>query len=333
MPLIAKTGRNKIRVRVILIAITVVLWWGIFLHLFSVWWMFTGSLKTMVEIYTLPPTLWPKDPNWSIYPKILTSITSGVFPDPVWVYIKNSVIMSGGIMSIQIPISALAAYSLSKLIPARYSRLAFLFLIGTMLLPGQIGLIPQYLIIKNFPFASASTPNIPFTNIPFPSLNLINTYWAVILPSMFSAFSMILFKGFFDSIPSELINAARLDGASELGIFRRIILPLSKPVFAVVTYFTFSGAWNSFMWPLIVLRKSSLHPLSLAIYNAQERILGGYGLVAGHKTAGLTLAQQRELVNLNGVLVLGILESIPVFIMFIIFREYMMKGIKLRGFK
>ena len=98
-------------------------------------------------------------------------------------------------------------------------------------------------------------PKIPFTNLRFPSYNFINTYWAVILPAMFSAFNILLFKGFFDGIPNELINAARLDGASELSIFGRIILPLSKPVFAVVSYFTFSGAFNTFMWPLIVLKE------------------------------------------------------------------------------
>ncbi|MCD6318418.1 carbohydrate ABC transporter permease, partial [Candidatus Aerophobetes bacterium] len=194
---------------------------------------------------------------------------------------------------------------------------------STMLIPYEISLIPTYLLLKHFPFASKSIPNIPFTNIPFPHHNFINTYWAVIFPALFSGFNFLLLKGHFDSIPDSLINAARLDGASEVGIFSRIILPLSKPVFAVVAYFTFSGIWNQFMWPLVVLTKEKSLPFSVYIYRLQMWIIN----CGGEYREGFPT------LDWNVTMAAAILQSIPVFIAFIIFREQLMKGIKLRGFK
>ena len=231
-------------------------------------------------------------------------------------------------MALQIPISFLVGYSLSKLHKPTWNRILFLFFIGTMVVPYQISLIPTYLILKHFPFASRHVPNIPFTNIPFPTHNFLDSYWAVVLPGLMSGFNILLFKGFFDTIPDEIINAARLDGSSELGILRRIILPLSKPVLAVVSYFTFSGAWNQFLWPLIVLTKREIWPLSLAMYHMEQLLR--------YPTLGLDPSAIEELeygYAWNGLMALAIVQSIPVFIMFIIFREQLMKGIKLRGFK
>ena len=101
----------------------------------------------------------------------------------------------------------------------------FLFFVGTMFVPGNASLIPRFLLVRCFPFATKTAPYIPFTHVRFPHINMLNTYWGIILPLAYNGFSVLLFKGFFDGIPNELINAARLDGSSEIGIFRRIILP------------------------------------------------------------------------------------------------------------
>jgi len=331
MPLIPKTGRNKPKIKALLIGISAILWLGIFLHLFPVWWMFVTSIKPEREVFMFPPSLWPKTPTFAIY-KMMFYLTYGGWGPvqyPFYVYFKNSAIMTGSIVIIQVCITSLVAYSLSKLFSARWSRILFLFFIGTMLVPGTISLIPRYLMISHFPFLTKKVPNIPFTNYPFPSHSFLESYWAVILPLMYAPFSVLLFKGYFDGIPNELINAARLDGASEFGIFRRIILPLSKPVFAVISYFAFAGAWNQFIWPLITLRTNKLWPISVLLYQFQWE-MQRWRIQASDPQAQRLMAQG---IGYNGIMVVAIIESIPVFIMFVIFREQLMKGIKLRGFK
>jgi len=331
MPLIAKVGKKGFRVRSLVIGISVILWLGIALHLFPVWWMFTTSIKSARETFVFPPSFWPKETTFVAY-KLFFTLGSIVWEQlnyPVYVYFKNSCIITFGTMIIQIPITALGAYSISKLSPPRLGRFLFLFLIGTMMIPAEAALIPKFLLVKHFPFPTMSIPKVPFANTSFPTYDFVNSYWAVILPGIYSAFNFILFKGFFDGIPDELINAARLDGASEMGIFRRIVLPVSKPVFAVVAYFTFSSVWNSFMWPLIVLKKNNLWPMSLMLYWFQtfimERPPQGYSPEVQH------LLQSG--IGFSGLMAMSIIESIPVFIMFIIFREQLMTGIRLRGFK
>ena len=332
MPLISQVGRRHTKVRITLFLITGVLWLGVVIHLFPVWFSFITSIKSTWETFRVPPTLWAIEPTTLAYRAILlypewVPGSSGLLS--AWVYLKNSFILCGGVIALQIPITALAAYSVSKLHTPTLSRLLFLFFISTLLIPYQISFVPLFLLLKNFPFAFKSIPNIPFTNISFPHYNFLNTYWAVIFPALFSGFNFLLLKGHFDSIPDSLINAARLDGASEVGIFSRIILPLSKPVFAVVAYFTFSGVWNQFMWPLVVLTEEKMLPFSIYMYRLQSWV----GSLGGE--AGRLRSMDLELppMDWNAVMAASIIQSIPVFIAFIIFREQLMKGIKLRGFK
>jgi len=175
MPLIPKVGRNFFKIRFLLIGITVFLWLGIALHLFPVWWMVITSLKPTREVYEMPPTLWTNRPTLSSY-KLFLILAGGRFPTlrvgqfvrfPFYVYLKNSLIMTGAIMAIQIPLCALLGYSLSKLYSPRWSRVLFLFCIGTLMIPGQVALIPSYLIITHFPFPTINIPRIPFTNTPY----------------------------------------------------------------------------------------------------------------------------------------------------------------------
>jgi len=332
MPLIPKVGRKKISMQFLLGIITSVLWLGIALHLFPVWWMFVTSIKPSYETLKFPPTLWPSKPTFAGY-RLLFYLSEGgwgALQYSAKTYIKNSFIMTGGIMLIQIPITSLMAYALSKLYSPRWTRFLFLVCIGTMLIPMQVSLIPRYLIMRHFPFPTRHIPNIPFTDSPFPYHNFLNSYWAVILPAIYNPFYLLLFKGFFDMIPHELINAARLDGASELGIFRRIVLPMSKPVFAVVCYFSFSSAWNDFMWPLIVIQKSKLYPLSVLLYKFQNALTTTFRFEV---TDPATKRLFESGMSYTGLMAISVIQSIPVFVMFLIFREALMTGIKLRGFK
>jgi len=331
MPLIPKVGRKKISMRFLIGTITALLWLGVILHLFPVWWMFVTSIQPSYEVLRFPPALWPAHPTFTCYKLFfyLSSGSWGFFQYPVKVYMKNSIIITAGIMLIQIPIISLIAYAFSKLSPPRWSGFLFLYCIGTMIIPMQVSLIPRYLLMRYFPFITRHIPNIPFTNVPFPHHNFLDSYWAVILPSMYNPFFLLLFKGFFDTIPPELINAARLDGASELSILRRIILPVSKPVFAVVSYFSFSAAWNMFMWPLIVFQRNKLYPLSVMMYKFQNYLQSDAVAVGDPNTRRLFESGM----TYNGLMAISIIQSIPVFIIFLIFREQLMTGIKLRGFK
>jgi len=337
MPLIPKVGRRKFKYRVLFIGVASFLWLGVALHLFPVYWAVISSIKDISELYRIPPTLFPQKPTLSVW-KLAISYMPQQHLSPTTtlpIALKNSLIITLGAMAFQIPLTALAAYALSKLETPKWGRIMFLFFVGTMLVPGQISLVPRYLLIRNFPFISASSPNIPFTGKSFPSISFINTYWAVILPAVYSAFNILLFKGFFDTIPNEILNAARIDGASEFRIFTRIVLPLSKPVFAVVAYFSFSGIWNQFMWPLIVFTKKSMHPLALFLYILEQDILSRLGPAASQQQemTELHVEQAARQVGYNLIMVIGLIQAIPLFIMFIILREQLMKGIKLRGFK
>lgn len=334
MSLIPNVGRERFRVRALLTIITTILCLGIALHLFPVWWMFTTSIKPGYEVFKFPPSLWPEEPTLVCY-KLFIYLSYGGWRDiqhPVYVYLKNSCMITFITMAIQIPVTSFFAYAISKLYSPKWNRLLFLYGIGTLMIPAALTLIPMFLLIHHFPFPTRHIPNIPFTSQGFPYIDFFDTYWAAILPACFNAFNFLLFKGFFDGIPDEVINAARLDGASEISIFRRIVLPLSKPVFAVTAYFTFSAAWNNFLWPFMVIQTNKLMPLSVIIYKFQHVLTS-----LEQNLYAMTDEHSKRLVasgmGYNGLMALSIIESIPIFIMFLVFREQLMKGIKLRGFK
>jgi len=313
MPLISQVGKRKWKVRLTVLGIGIFLWIGVAIHMFPVYWMMSSSLKPATEIFIFPPTLFPRQPLWDIYIQLFRGLRGGL-PQPLWLYVKNSAIISATTIVIQIPITALTAYALSKLHSPKWNRFLFLFFVATLFVPAELTFVPNYLILRSFPF---------FSETSLPHINFINTYWAVILPSVAWAFPILLFKGHFDSIPDELINAARLDGASEMRIMGKIILPISKPIFAVVAYFTFNSAWNAFLWPLIVLKNQYLLPLSVEIYLYMR----------GMETS-TTGADPRYLYHgWNAMMALSVVQSIPLVIVFIVLRESLMKGIKLRGFK
>lgn len=325
MPLIPEAGRRHWKVQLTLLAIAVFLWVGVTLHMFPVYWVLTTSLKGAAESYQMPPTLWPKDPNPVAYKMFFRAAATNVLlPFPLWVYIKNSLILVGGVMLFQLPITALVGYSLAKLHSPRWNRILFLFFVGIMMIPGEVTLISHYVLLRFFPFGTAGIPNIPFTGIPFPHVNLLGTYWGIILPGTYSAFNVLLFKGYFDEIPDNILYAARADGASELTVFRKIVLPMSKPIFAVVGFFTFSGQWGSFLMPLIVLQKPDMIPLGVAIYQATEYI---------RRNSANDPRVLEYGAGWNAIMAFGVIESLPIIIGFIIFREYLMKGIKIKGFR
>jgi ABC-type glycerol-3-phosphate transport system permease component len=341
--LFPKVGRQQPAIRFSWYLVVGVLLLGIALHLFPFFFMISTSLKGGAETMRFPPTLLPETVDfsaWRLFFNIVTANSADprvrdLLRDPFWLYFRNSMIQALGVLLLSTPITAFAAYANSKLQKGLGQRLSFLFFIGTMMVPGAVTLIPSYLLTLNFPFALPSAPMMPGTSTPFPTLRIWDTHWAVIVPALFNAFNYLLFKGYFDTIPNSIIQAARVDGGSEFNIFRRIVLPMSVPVFAVAAWLQFSGTWNSLLWPMLTLQSPQVLPTSVAISGLVQRMLTA-GTMSG-PNAQVTSKTLEQLLNAgltwNGMMVLGILQTIPVFLLFIVCREYLMRGIRIRGLK
>jgi len=213
--------------------------------LFPLVWVVISSVKSSAEIFRVPPTIWPENFQWGTYLNVWSKFN---FPR----YFKNTVVLIFGIWVVQMLVTTLAAYSLSKLKPPGHKLILFGFL-AALMVPGLAMMIPKYVILKSLPLFG---------------WNLLDSYWAFWLPAGANAFNILLLKTFFDGIPDDLVDAATIDGASELRTFAQIVLPLSKPILATLTIFIFLGVWNNFMWPYIVITTTEKQPLMVAIYNS-----------------------------------------------------------------
>jgi ABC-type glycerol-3-phosphate transport system permease component len=209
-------------------------------------WMVLGSFKTPAEIYSIPQTYLPANFTSDNYEAALHLV-------PFSRYFLNSLFIAIAVVLGQLLICSMAAYSLSKL-RIRFAAPILLLFMTSLMVPIEVMVIPLYLIMKFFPFG-------PEAN----HVNLINTYWAMILPGIFSAFSIVVLKDFYDSIPNEVLYAARIDGCGEARIFFRFILPMTKPIMSILALFSFVTTWNSFFWPLIVLNNPDYYPLVLGV--------------------------------------------------------------------
>src|SRR5579862_465249 len=165
MPLIPKVGRRNRRARLILAFIWLVLSVGVALHLFPFWWMVVSSLKPTREVFERPFEMWPRHPSLASYQLLGSTINAqgmnlnlDVFRYPMWVYLWNSILLAAGTVLVQLPVTAAVAYALTKLHAPRWSRLLFLFCIGTLMIPDQISVVPRFLLLSHFPWP---TENIP----------------------------------------------------------------------------------------------------------------------------------------------------------------------------
>jgi|tagenome__1003787_1003787.scaffolds.fasta_scaffold20959590_2 multiple sugar transport system permease protein len=339
--LFPKVGHQQRSVRLAWWATTAFLWLGVLLHLFPIYLMVMTSFKSGTEVLHYPPTWWPRELNfdgWNLVHRLaIDDVTAGrLIPGgPLYVYLKNSVFIAFFTLILGVPVTSFAAYANSKLQRGAVARWSFIFFIGTLMMPTALTLIPSYLLTRNWPVALPQAPDIPGTTIAIPTVRIWDTPWAVILPGVFSAFNFLLFKGFFDTIPDSVIQAARVDGGSEFNIFRRIVFPMSVPVYAVAAWIMFTVAWEQFLWPLIVLQSPDRMPMSTEIYLLFQRFQA-----AGTTNSRAVAVQSMRMHNLmsaglgwNGLMVLAMLQSLPVFAAFIVCREYLLKGIQIRGIK
>lgn len=256
--------------------------------IFPLYWMFSGALKSTPEIFRMPPTLVPQEPQWRNYPLAWSRLRYSL-------YFRNTLGLALGGWLLQLLVSTTAAYSLSKLRPAFGNVVLFLFL-STLMVPPSAYLIPQYLTV---------------VRVPLLNISLIDTWWAVWLPQAVSAFNIFVLKSFFDEIPADLTDAARIDGANAWQVFARIVLPLAKPALAVVSIFAVIGAWKDFFWPYLVLTNADRQPIMVALYRLSSRSQEPLNLII----AALAIA------------------SIPPIVLFVIFQRQIVRGITLTGLK
>src|SRR3984893_16512012 len=276
-----------------------VIYWSVFALLLvltlitfaPLYWMFSSALKSSIEIFQSPPSVWPMHPAWSNYTNAWSVLQ---YP----LYFGNTLILATGAVVLQLLVSATAAFALSKLHPAGKGIIQFVFF-STLMVPPVVYLIPQFVNISNLPLVHVS---------------LVNNWGGVWLPEAANALNILILKSFFDTIPAELTDAARLDGVNGWQLFSRIILPLSRPALAVVAIFTVVASWKDFLCALLVLSDSNLQPLSVAIYH-EAGINSTYPLPFNYLMAGLVLA------------------SIPPILLFLLFQRQIIRGINLTGLK
>lgn len=246
-------------------------------------WMISTSLKSSESVFTFPPQWIPKHPTVVQYQKLFREVNFLQF-------FKNSVIVAFGITLFSLFLNSLGGFAFAKhKFPGREK--IFALLLATMMVPGQITMIPVFLMLK--------------------SVGLINSYWGLIIPAGASAFGIFLMRQFITTIPTDLIESARIDGCSEFRIYWTIILPLCKPVLAALGIFTFMGSWNAFLWPLIVMIKENMYTLPVALANLSGQYATKFGLLM----AG------------------AVVVVIPVLIVFIVAQRYVIKGVAVTGLK
>ncbi|MBC8172100.1 MAG: carbohydrate ABC transporter permease [Anaerolineae bacterium] len=233
-----RTARGRIYYALAIIALLLVA----VVTLFPFFFAFTSGLKGSTEIYAAGLRLLPETPLWSNYAEVWTR-----FEIPR--LLLNSFIIVGGSVVIQFVVSALAAYSLSQLKPigGKYVMMGFLI---PLMIPSIAYIVPLYVTIRD---------------IPIVHINLLNSYWGLWLPNGVSAFAIFILKTFFDRIPHEIIDSARVDGASGLQIFWMIVLPLSRSIVIVICVLAFVAIWKDFLLPMLVLTDPSKQPITVRL--------------------------------------------------------------------
>lgn len=248
-------------------------------------WMILGAFKTGAEIRQIPPTFWPKQPTLDNFRKILND------PDlPLLLFYRNSLFIA--VMNV---VSILFVGSLLGYIFAKFEfkgrNIIFWYILATMMIPTQVTMIPAFLLLAKF--------------------GLLNNLWGLIVPSAINGFAIFLMRQFIQTVPDSLIQAARVDGASEFRIYWQIVLPQIKPALATLGMLTFMFNWNAYLWPLIVLTEQSKRtlPIILTWYSTQNT-----------KQLNLTMAA-------------SVLMVIPVLVLFAIAQRWIVKGLTLTGLK
>ena len=246
-------------------------------------WMLSVSFMPRGEAAQFPPPLLPSAPTLENYRELFAR--TGMAR-----YFANSLLVALSITGLSLLVNTMAGYAFAKLRFRGRERL-FQWLLAALVVPAQVAMLPLFLLMKQ--------------------LGLVNSYWGVILPGMAGVFGIFLVRQYARSLPDELIEAARIDGAGELRIFFRIVLPLLGPVIATLAVFTFMASWNDFMWPLIVLTDQQHYTLPVALASlSREYIMDVELMMAG-----------------------AVVTVLPVLALFLLLQRYYVQGLLLGSVK
>ncbi len=251
-------------------------------------WVALSGFKEVADMYAVPPQLLPKKIDFGRVGDVWEKVN-------VLKYFTNSIILIIGCWFCDVMVNGLAGYVLSRLRPIGSVLIENMIFI-CMLLPG-ISMVPLYMT---------------FVDMPLFHVNLIGSYIPIWIMTAASPYHVLLFRNFFNSIPMSYLEAARIDGCSDMGIFTKIIIPLSKPIIMVVTIFTVTGTWANFMWPYLILGNTNKEPIAVMLYRIQS---GGVALLE------------------NEYMLLLFISIVPMIIVFCIFQKHIMGGLNMSGLK
>lgn len=247
-------------------------------------WMLSASIKSNREVFIMTPFRWiPEVPKWDNFIKIWTKI-------PLLKFVENTVFLTLVVTFLQLLTSSFAAYSFAKL-EFKHKNTIFLMYVATIAMPWQVYMVPQFIMMRK--------------------MGLNDRLLAMICLQAFSAFGVFMMKQFYEGIPDDLCEAARIDGMSEYRIYARIMLPLSKPALSTLTIFTFVNTWNDYLGPLIYLKSESKKTIQLGL----KMFIGQYSTEYGLIMAG------------------SVLSLIPVIIVFLWLQKYFVEGVAATGLK
>lgn len=256
---------------------------GAFIMIVPFLWMVSTSFKTLEQTFVWPPLLIPPTLRWDNYARMFELVDFGLY---TWNTLKIALVVTFG----QLLTSSMAGYAFARLrFPGRETL--FLIYLATMMIPGVVVLIPNFIVMRN--------------------LGLVNTHLGLMLPALTSAFGTFLMRQFFLGFPSELEDAAKLDGCNPLSFYFRILIPLSTPILATLGVMTFQGTWNDFLWPLIMLSSASKRTLQV-----------GLSFMIGPNSTDWPLLMAGSVLTL-----------LPIIVLFFFAQKYFVQSIKMTGLK
>ncbi|QKW17762.1 carbohydrate ABC transporter permease [Kitasatospora sp. NA04385] len=250
--------------------------------LLPLYWMVLTAFSPLTDLYSTGPHWWPSAPTLHNFRTVLA------LPTGTW--LMNSVVVTLCVVALTVTVNLLAGYAFAKTRFRGRSTL-FLVLVGTMTVPLQVLMVPQFKMVGG--------------------LGLFGTFWAVILPASSATFGIFLSRQFMLAIPDEVIEAARCDGAGQFRTFVSVVLPLSKPLIAVLSLLTFLNQWNDFAWPLTVLKDHDLYTLSVGLLFLQGQYTSDYG----------------------AIMALALISVLPMVVIFLCFQRYFVQGFARSGIK
>jgi multiple sugar transport system permease protein len=256
---------------------------GGFIMVFPFLWQVLMSLSSTAEVTSVPPTLWPEELRWDNYAEVFRQIP---FFDQFWVSVRVTVLTVVG----QVVLCSMAGYAFARM---RFAGSAAIFaaMLSILMIPNQAYLIPQYQIVQK--------------------LGLLDTVPGIVVPMLFSAFGTFLMRQFFVSLPQELEEAARLDGANSFQIFWRVMLPLAKPSISALAIITMLAAWNNLLWPLVVTSREESRTLSVGIASLNGQYVIDYPVM----------------------MAASLMAMAPILILFVILQRRMIEGLAFSGLK